>query len=120
MCCRNCLHAAYYYLEDSPPLPQTNVSDWDTKDSKSTISLSEFATHVAKLHADGDIGFSKEYETIQAVSKCHNFPAEFSLNQENKAKNRYLNVLSCKYKTERVQILFSGRCFIRANKMSVF
>ncbi|KAG8291223.1 positive regulation of Schwann cell migration [Homalodisca vitripennis] len=92
----NCLHAAYYYLEDSPPLPQTSVTDWDTRDPESTVPLGQFAAHVASLHADGDIGFSKEYEAIQAIANHHEFTTEYSQHPENKLKNRYLNILSCK------------------------
>lgn len=97
-CDRNCLHAAYYYLEDSPPVPQSsgNSCDWELQDPESTILLKEFATHVASLHADGDIGFSKEYEAIQSVASQRDFTTEFSQHPENKLKNRYLNILACK------------------------
>ena len=52
--------------------------------------------HVADLHADGDIGFSKEYEAIQAASAQDHHPAEHSQHPDNKQKNRYLNIVACK------------------------
>lgn len=55
-----------------------------------------FPQHVATLHADGDIGFSKEYEAIQSVSFQGELNSEHSLNEENKNKNRYLNIVACK------------------------
>lgn len=91
---RNCLHAAYYYLEDLPPLLQASMSDWDPE---STVPLDQFPNHVAELHADGDIGFSKEYESIQNVSNHPGFSTEISQHPDNKLKNRYLNILSCEY-----------------------
>lgn len=50
---------------------------------------------MADLHADGDIGFSKEYEAIQAASAQEHHPAEHSQHPENKQKNRYLNIVAC-------------------------
>lgn len=54
-----------------------------------------YLQHVADLHADGDIGFSKEYEAIQAASAQEHHPAEHSQHPENKQKNRYLNIVAC-------------------------
>lgn len=88
------MHAAYYYLEDLPPLLHTSVSDWDPQ---TKVSLEQFPSHVAELHADGDIGFSKEYESIQNVSNNSGFSTEVSQHPENKLKNRYLNILACEY-----------------------
>ena len=51
--------------------------------------------HVARLHADGDIGFSKEYEAIQAASAQEELTAEESEHPDNKQKNRYLNIVAC-------------------------
>jgi receptor-type tyrosine-protein phosphatase gamma len=55
-----------------------------------------FPQHVATLHADGDIGFSKEYEAIQSVSFQGDLNSEHSMNEDNKNKNRYLNIVACK------------------------
>lgn len=51
--------------------------------------------HVQLLHADGDIGFSKEYEAIQAASTQDSLSAEHSHHPDNKQKNRYLNIVAC-------------------------
>lgn len=61
------------------------------------MPINEFAKHVAELHADGDIGFSKEYEAIQNESINEEFPSEHSQHPDNKQKNRYLNIIACKY-----------------------
>lgn len=63
---------------------------------KSPISVEQFAEHTNKLHADGDIGFSKEYELIQNENMNDAYSSEFSLHPENKTKNRYLNIIACK------------------------
>ena len=55
-----------------------------------------FPQHVATLHADGDIGFSKEYEAIQSASFQEELCSEHSMSEENKNKNRYLNIVACK------------------------
>jgi len=59
------------------------------------IPVSLFPSHVAQLHVDSDIGFSKEYEAIQTLTQ--EIPCTIALQPENKLKNRYLNVLPCKY-----------------------
>lgn len=92
---------------------------------KGAIPVSQFARHVAELHADGDIGFSKEYEAIQmdggssvsAVSAVGVIGTEggggggivpaynshHSQHPDNRAKNRYLNIIA--YDHSRVQLL---------------
>lgn len=79
------------------------MSDWDTREPESTISVAQFVNHVAQLHADGDIGFSKEYEAIQNIANQHGFSTELSQHPENKLKNRYLNILSC----ESIPVIFN-------------
>lgn len=63
---------------------------------KASIPVSEFAKHTAGLHADGDIGFSREYEAIQNECITDEHPSEHSLHPENKGKNRYLNIIACR------------------------
>ena len=55
-----------------------------------------FPQHVSTLHSDGDIGFSKEYEAIQSASFQGELGSEHSMNEDNKNKNRYLNIVACK------------------------
>lgn len=102
--CRKCFDPAYYYLEDPIPLPPTSITDWDTQaEPESTVPLHQFTNHVATLHADGDIGFSKEYEAIQVASAQQQLHTEYSQHPENKNKNRYLNILA--YDHSRVRLL---------------
>ena len=75
----------------SPPVSYTHLDVY-----KRQIPLLQFSNHVAALHADGDIGFSKEYEAIQVSSAQQEFNSEYSQHPENKNKNRYLNILACK------------------------
>ena len=82
-------------------------SNWTKKVSKCKTHKSKrtpkpllthfFADHVADLHIDSDIGFSKEYDEIQKFSKkVVKATHEHSANPENKSKNRYLNIVACK------------------------
>lgn len=75
--------------------------DWDSPvevagEIHTPIPVNEFTKHVAELHADGDIGFSKEYEAIQNESLSEDYSCESSQHPDNKAKNRYLNIIACK------------------------
>ena len=44
-----------------------------------------------------DVGFSKEYEEIRADSCLDEYTAQDSQHPENKDKNRYPNIVACKY-----------------------
>lgn len=75
--------------------------DWEAPieiagEIRTPIPVHEFAKHVADLHADGDIGFSKEYEAIQNESIVEEYASEHSQHPDNKGKNRYLNIIACK------------------------
>ncbi|XP_043500700.1 tyrosine-protein phosphatase 99A isoform X2 [Polistes fuscatus] len=103
---RKCFHTAYYYL-DYPPRNVPTLQEWENSEQdgeRTAVSVQQFVQHVAKLHADGDIGFSKEYEIIQ--SESGGYTVENSQFAENKAKNRYLNILA--YDHTRVQLLSCG------------
>ncbi|XP_071438889.1 putative receptor-type tyrosine-protein phosphatase mosPTP-1 isoform X2 [Hetaerina americana] len=102
---RKCFHAAYYYLDDPPRLPLPPLVEWESKpdNCKPGISVLIFPKCVAELHADGDIGFSKEYDSIQASSTQDVYTCEHSQHPDNKQKNRYLNILA--YDHSRVQLL---------------
>ena len=94
---RHWFHAAYYYLEESRQVVNGPAFDWDARnDLQQPVPVKDFAKHVASLHIDGDIGFSKEYESIQCASLQEQFTSEVSTHPENKLKNRYLNILACK------------------------
>lgn len=93
---RHC-QAAYYYLDD----PQTGsrgtnspqLSETYDDSEYGSIPVNDWAKHVQKLHSDGDIGFSKEFEQIQKSSQS-NLSYEHSQLIENKHKNRYINIVA--------------------------
>ena len=105
---RKYFNESYYYLDESPATPAPSiVPDWDIEQpmaqnsgheqkKKTAIPAHMFISHVGGLHSDGDIGFSKEYEAIQAMSTQEEFPADSSYLADNKLKNRYHNVVACK------------------------
>lgn len=93
---RHC-QAAYYYLDDpqsasrgtnSPQLSET----YDDSEYGS-IPVNDWAKHVQKLHVDGDIGFSREFEKIQQ-SNGANLSYVHSKLAENRHKNRYINIVA--------------------------
>uniref|UniRef100_A0A2A4JFD6 Uncharacterized protein n=1 Tax=Heliothis virescens TaxID=7102 RepID=A0A2A4JFD6_HELVI len=67
-----------------------------------------FPAHVAALHADGDIGFSKEYEIVVAKSAALGHTSHHSHRPENRLKNRYLNITA--YDHSRVCVSAGTRC----------
>lgn len=99
---RKCFHSNYYYLDDpnnsqSSPNVDLEVPINIDGDIHYPVSIEDFPKHVATLHADGDIGFSKEYEIIQNESIVDEHSSEHSQHCDNKSKNRYLNIIACKY-----------------------
>ncbi|XP_076676986.1 putative receptor-type tyrosine-protein phosphatase mosPTP-1 isoform X5 [Andrena cerasifolii] len=103
---KKCFHTAYYFL-DYPPRNVPSLQEWENTEQdgeRTAVAIQKFVQHVTSLHTDGDIGFSKEYEFIQ--SETGKFTAENSQYVENKAKNRYLNILA--YDHTRVQLLSCG------------
>ncbi|XP_050313162.1 tyrosine-protein phosphatase 99A-like [Anthonomus grandis grandis] len=72
-------------------------------DYSGPVDVSMFPQHVQRLHADGDIGFSKEYDAIQNDPSNEGNSCELSQQPENKMKNRYLNIIA--YDHSRVQLL---------------
>lgn len=122
---RHC-QAAYYYLDDPQSAsrgtnsPQLSETYDDTE--YGSVAVQDWAKHVQKLHADGDIGFSREFNQIQA-SKSPNLTCEHSLMIENKDKNRYTNILA--YDHTRVLLRQSpgqkkpGSDYINANFIDV-
>lgn len=65
-------------------------------EKREAVLVENFAKHVSQLHADGDIGFSREYELIQSESIADEHASEHSQHPDNKGKNRYLNIIACK------------------------
>lgn len=95
---RHC-QAAYYYLDEphdstrganSPQLSET----YDDSEYGSIV-VNDWAKHVQKLHADGDIGFSREFEQIQQANQKNTaLTCDHSQLIENKHKNRYINIVA--------------------------
>lgn len=95
---RKYFQAAYYYLDDPPSvIGQNSNSEEDFNniiDSEySSVPVSLWSKHVQDLHADGDIGFSREYEAIQNGCDIE-LACEHSQNPDNKHKNRYVNIVA--------------------------
>ncbi|XP_040567236.1 putative receptor-type tyrosine-protein phosphatase mosPTP-1 isoform X1 [Lepeophtheirus salmonis] len=106
---RQYFKAAYYYLDGDPPrvVAPVGIPDWEGEPGpdgeKGPVMVDDFPSHVAKLHADSDIGFSKEYDEIQKYScTIVNATHEHSSHPDNKCKNRYLNIVA--YDHSRVQL----------------
>lgn len=76
--------------------------------SQPAVRAATFPAHVATLHADGDIGFSKEYEIVVAKSAALGHTSHHSQRPENRLKNRYLNITA--YDHSRVCVSAGGRC----------
>ncbi|XP_045780086.1 uncharacterized protein LOC123877394 isoform X2 [Maniola jurtina] len=72
------------------------------------VRARQFPAHVAALHADGDIGFSKEYEIVVSKSAALGHTSHHSYRPENRLKNRYLNITA--YDHSRVCVSSGGRC----------
>lgn len=95
---RHC-QAAYYYLDEPPDASRATSSPqlsetYDDTEYGST-GVGEWARHVQRLHADGDIGFAREFEQIQqANQQSAALTCEHSQLPENKHKNRYINIVA--------------------------
>lgn len=93
---RKYFQAAYYYLDDPPSQargssPQMSETYDDSEYSSVPVTL--WSKHVQDLHADGDIGFSREYEAIQSCTDM-DMLCEHSQMADNKNKNRYVNIVA--------------------------
>ena len=44
-----------------------------------------------------DVGFSKEYEEVRADGCLDEYTAQDSQNPDNQDKNRYPNIVACKF-----------------------
>ena len=98
--------AAYYYLDDPPNSTITRGSsprmteydeelgDGDFSGENKSVLVSLWSKHVHWLHADSDIGFSREYEAIQSSANDGHLLCDNSQMIENKGKNRYLNIVA--------------------------
>lgn len=105
---RRCFKSAYYEIDDLPRVvAPVGVPDWEESPgpdgtAPGGIDADKIKDHVASLHADGEIGFSREYGEIKrycekelAVTSNH------CSHPDNKCKNRYLNISACKQESVR-------------------
>ncbi|KAI2797964.1 Protein tyrosine phosphatase, partial [Blomia tropicalis] len=101
---RKYFQAAYYYLDDpavsnggSNPRASPNLSDVFIDETEyPPIAVGQWSRHVQELHSDGDLGFSREYESLQRSTELHadRISSEHSHLVENKPKNRYVNIVA--------------------------
>ena len=81
------------------------MPDWDLdpqspddgSQGSTAIPAHLYIQRVTSLHADGDIGFSKEFEAIQAMTTQEEYAANTAGTPDNQTKNRYPNVVACKF-----------------------
>ncbi|XP_017785982.1 PREDICTED: tyrosine-protein phosphatase 99A isoform X2 [Nicrophorus vespilloides] len=123
---RKCFHDTYYYLDDPPCSVPTASLDWNAtpetgSEHKGAVQVHMFSKHVAELHADGDIGFSKEYEAIQAGANNEEHASVNSQMVDNKCKNRYLNIIAYHSRVQLLQMPGQKRSdYINANYIDGF
>ena len=58
------------------------------------------------MHVDGDFGFAQLYEEITASTKIYSYSSDISLLECNRMKNRYSNILTCKFNLSIFYIYF--------------
>lgn len=93
---RKYFQAAYYYLDDPPSATRggsPQLSEIFDDSEYASIPVSQWSKHVQDLHADGDLGFSREYEAIQHATDL-DLSSQHSQLIENKNKNRYVNIVA--------------------------
>ncbi|XP_031573109.1 receptor-type tyrosine-protein phosphatase delta-like [Actinia tenebrosa] len=87
----------------------------DINRRRQPIPVEDFPNHVRRMHIDGDIGFSEEYELVQPNDE--EFTWHHSLHSANKYKNRYANIVA--YDHSRVILTpiegVAGSDYINAN-----
>lgn len=93
---RKCFQTTYCFL-DYPPRNVPTHQEWENSKQdgeRTAVTVSHYVQHVAALHADGDIGFSKEFELFPKETEL--YVADNSKSAENQPKNRYGNIIACK------------------------
>ncbi|XP_043278887.1 tyrosine-protein phosphatase 99A isoform X3 [Venturia canescens] len=117
---RKCFQTTYCFL-DYPPRNVPTLQEWENSKQdgeRTAVAVQRFVQHVAALHADGDIGFSKEFELFPKETEL--YLADNSKHAENQSKNRYGNIIA--YDHSRVRLLScvggspnKGQDYINAN-----
>ncbi|KAG1931163.1 receptor-type tyrosine-protein phosphatase eta [Pimephales promelas] len=83
-----------------PDIPLHNTSNCG-------IRIEDYEEYFKRKHADSNCGFAEEYEDLKSVGTAQSKNAALSI--ENKAKNRYTNVLP--YDSSRVRLSMCGNPF---------
>ncbi len=141
---RKFFNESYYYLDEASPAAAASAAaatmapEWELEsvgpDGKPTaIPAHLYIQRVAAMHADGDVGFAKEFESVHNMANGSDSgsdesgsltsstgsstvssgaaAAEASRRAKNRAKNRYPNVVACKKGLNklniRMQVMFS-------------
>ena len=74
---RKYFQAAYYYLDDpavngTNPRASPQLSDIFIDETEyPPVAVTQWSRHVQELHCDGDLGFSREYESLQRTTETH-------------------------------------------------
>lgn len=97
---RRCLRTRYQFLPGkadrnnmAPNANNISLPEAYIVDEQQSVSVEKWTAHVAKLHADTNLGFSQEYEEVNNKT-CADLTAKHSTAAENEHKNRYLNIVA--------------------------
>ncbi|XP_067235426.1 receptor-type tyrosine-protein phosphatase eta-like [Chanodichthys erythropterus] len=86
--------------KQGPDIPVHNLSNL-------ALRIEDYEEYFKRRHADSNCGFAEEYEELKSVGKAQSKDAAEAI--ENKAKNRYTNVLP--YDASRVKLSMCGNPF---------
>ncbi|BFZ08813.1 hypothetical protein BsWGS_11851 [Bradybaena similaris] len=97
--CRKCYQAAYLYLavpNNGNSIQATVVTVDEPSEEKHypDIDVTDFISHVKRMHMDGDIGFSQEFDEINRTSFVDRYSCDSSNLPDNRSKNRYINIVA--------------------------
>ncbi|KAK3768343.1 hypothetical protein RRG08_031133 [Elysia crispata] len=97
--CRKCYQDTYRYFvvpSNGMPVQQPILPVEELSEEKHypDIHVTEFLTHVERMHSDSDIGFSQEFDEINRSSQSDKYSFDNSNLADNKNKNRYINIVA--------------------------
>ncbi|XP_029009323.1 receptor-type tyrosine-protein phosphatase zeta isoform X7 [Betta splendens] len=91
---RLCFQTAHFYIDDSssPRVIAAPSAAALTCDEQTSFPVKDFVKHVAELHSTQ--GFQREFEEVQTCTVDMEMTTDGSNHPDNKAKNRYSNILA--------------------------